>query len=363
MPPVNEDIIDNAAESTDNGAAAQNNAPEGDGLLEATGGEQTSQAIDTLGEGDEESGNDDLPTDKPASDKMKALLDELSGDEPKTAAKPDEKPDDTPADPPAAAAPKTPEQEEAELLEGVKSDRGRERIRQVFAERKQLEQDINEVRELISSTKMSPDEFAQVLEYGRLVNTGDEKDLRVALELIESQREALYQKLGVEAPGVDLLAGHEDLKNAVENLEITKERALELAKYRKADQIKQQQTQAQQQTAQQQAQYQKTVQDAAGAMEAYLVTRQNEVDHQARMDVIGNHFKNPANLQEFVSKFEPHQWPTAIKLMYDGIVVPKAPAQHSPQPLRSRPANLGSPSAAGATPLDRVASHMDKLGL
>lgn len=362
MPPVNEDIIDNAAESTENGAAAENNAPEGDGLPEATGGEQTSQAIDALGEGEQESGNDDLPTDKPASDKMKALLDELSGDEQKPAAKAEEKLDDKPVDPPAAAAPKTPEQEEAELLEGVKSDRGRERIRQVFAERKQLEQDINEVRELISSTKMSPDEFAQTLEYGRLINSGDEKDLRVALEIIEGQRSALYQRLGVEAPGVDLLAGHEDLKNAVENLEITKERALELAKYRKADQEKQAQVQALQQTQQQQAQYQKTVQDAAGAMEAYLSTRSHEVDHTARMEVIANHFKNPANLQEFVAKFEPHQWPTAIKLMYDGVVVSKAPA-HSPQPLRSRPANLGSPSAAGATPLDRVASHMDKLGL
>jgi hypothetical protein len=363
MPPVNEDIIDNAAESADTGAAAENNAPEGDGLPEATGGEQTSQAIDALGADDDESGNDDLPTDKPASDKMKALLDELSGDEPKAAAKPEEKPDDKPADPPAAAAPKTPEQEEAELLEGVKSDRGRERIRQVFAERKQLEQDINEVRELISSTKMSPDEFAQTLEYGRLINSGDEKDLRVALEIIEGQRSALYQRLGVEAPGVDLLAGHEDLKNAVENLEITKERALELAKYRKADQEKQAAVQQQQQTQQQQAQYQKTVQDAAGAMESYLSTRANEVDHTARMEVIGNHFKNPANLQEFVSKFEPHQWPTAIKLMYDGVVVPKAQAQHSPQPLRSRPANLGAPSAAGATPLDRIASRLDSMGI
>lgn len=363
MPPVNEDIIDNAAESADTGAAAENNAPEGDGLPEATGGEQTSQAIDALGADDDESGNDDLPTDKPASDKMKALLDELSGDEPKPAAKAEEKPDDKPADPPAAAAPKTPEQEEAELLEGVKSDRGRERIRQVFAERKQLEQDINEVRELISSTKMSPDEFAQTLEYGRLINSGDDKDLRVALEIIEGQRSALYQRLGVEAPGVDLLAGHEDLKNAVENLEITKERALELAKYRKADQDKQAAVQQQQQTQQQQAQYQKTVQDAAGAMESYLSTRANEVDHTARMEVIGNHFKNPANLQEFVSKFEPHQWPTAIKLMYDGVVVPKAQAQHSPQPLRSRPANLGAPSAAGATPLDRIASRLDSMGI
>ncbi len=65
------------------------------------------------------------------------------------------------------AEPKTPEAEEAELLDGVKSERGKERIKQVFAERKALEQDITEFRDLVKSTGMSPQEFAQTLEFGR----------------------------------------------------------------------------------------------------------------------------------------------------------------------------------------------------
>ncbi len=317
---------------------------------------------------------EDLPTDKPQSAKMLALLDELSGD------KPAETPSDKPADAPKAddkpvgeaagdksaadaAQPKTPEQEEAELLEGVKSERGKERIRQVFAERKQLEADITEFRELVKSTGMSAQEFAQTLEFGRLVSSNDEKNIRVALEMIETQRAALYQKLGVEAPGVDLLAGHDDLKAAVENMEITRDKALELAKLRKTQADLTQRQQAETERAQSQEQYRQTVQSAASAMEAYLSTRAKEADHPARLKIIGEHFQNPANLQRFVQTFEPKQWTAALQMMYDGIVVPKAAPSAQPQPLRSRPAQLGTPAAQGNSPMDRLAQHLDNLGI
>lgn len=311
--------------------------------------------------------NDDLPTDKPASSKMKALLDEISGDTP---------PADLPApvvdpvDPPAAdaapaapAEPKTPEQEEAELLDGVKSERGKDRIRQVFSERKQLEADINEFKALITDTKMSPEEFAQTLEFGRLMNSGDEKDLRIAFEMVEQQRAILAQRLGVKAPGVDLLEGHEDLKQAVENMEITEDRALELARYRKQEAKKQEQIYAQQQTARNQEQFQQTIQHAAVQMEAYLNTRANEADSPIKLKAISEHFKNPANLQAFVTTYQPDQWVNTLKLMYDNVLVPKAPAIAQPQPLRSRPATLGSPSATGQTPIDRIASRLDSMGI
>lgn len=314
-----------------------------------------------------ETSNEDLPTDKPASSKMKALLDEMSGDTPPAdppapAADPVDQPAaDAPPAPPAE--PKTPEQEEAELLDGVKSDRGKERIRQVFSERKQLESDINEFKSLITDTKMSPEEFAQTLEFGRLMNSGDEKDLRVAFEMVEQQRAVLAQRLGVKAPGVDLLAGHDDLKQAVENMEITEDRALELAKYRKQDAEKQQQVQVQQQSAQNQEQFQQKIQGAATQMEAYLNTRANEADSPIKLKAISDHFKNPANLQAFVSTYQPDQWVNTLKLMYDNIVVPKAPAAAQPQPLRSRPATLGAPSTSGQTPIDRVASRLDSMGI
>ena len=299
---------------------------------------------------------------KPAS-KLAAMLDDLTDDPnaPKPEAKPEKKPADKPAEPKAEDKPKAPEQEEAELLEGVKSERGKERIRQVFAEKKQLEQDITEFRELVKSTGMSPQEFAQTLEFGRLVNSGDEKNLRVALEMIEGQRAMLYQKLGVEAPGVDLLQGHDDLKQAVDNMEITRERAVELAKYRKQQAEVQQRQQVEQQSVQQQQAFQQQVQQAAGAMEAYLQTRANEVDHPARMKVITEHFKNPANLQKFVSTYQPQQWAATIQMMYDNIQVPRAAS--SPQPIRSRPATLGNPAPNAAAPIDRVAQRLESMGL
>jgi PAS domain-containing protein len=314
---------------------------------------------------------EDLPTDKPQSAKMLALLDELSGDKPAEKPADEPKADDKPAGDPSAAdkppvdptQPKTAEQEEAELLEGVKSERGRERIKAVFAERKQLEADITEFRDLVKSTGMSAQEFAQTLEFGRLVSSNDEKNIRVALEMIETQRAALYQKLGVEAPGVDLLAGHDDLKSAVENMEITRDKALELAKFRKSQADVTQRQQAETERAQSQEQYRQTVQSAATAMETYLSTRAKEADHPARLKIIGEHFQNAANLQRFVQSFEPKQWTAALQMMYDGIVVPKAAPTNQAQPLRSRPAQLGAPAAQGNSPMDRVAQHLDNLGI
>lgn len=307
--------------------------------------------------------NDEHPEPEAGKSKLAAMLDEMTDDP--NAIKPETKAEEKPDHIPNATKkvePKAPEQEEAELLEGVKSERGKERIKQVFSEKKQLEQDINEFRELVKSTGMSPQEFAQTLEFGRLINSGDEKNLRVALEMIEGQRTMLYAKLGVEAPGVDLLAGHDDLKSAVDNMEITREKAVELAKYRKQQQEVQQRQQVEKQTVQQRQQFEQQVHQAAGTMEVYLQTRANEVDHPARMKVITEHFKNPANLQAFVSTYQPHQWAATVKMMYDNIQVPRT-AQPAPQPIRSRPATLGTPAPNAAAPIDRVAQRMESMGL
>ena len=310
-------------------------------------------------------GNDDLPTDKPVSDTMKALLDTMSepAAEPKVE---DPKPAEEvpPATPPAEETPKTAEQEEAELLDGVKSERGKERIRQVFAERKALESDLKEIRELVASSKMNPDQFSQSLEYGRLINSTNEKDLRVALEMVDRERSFLCQKLGIEQPGIDLLAGHEDLKAAVDNMEMTREHAIELSKYRKQQTEQAQQQERQQQSESERLAFQTTVSNAAKTMESYLETRANEADHPAKMQMIANHFKNPANLQEFVATYKPDQWLATVKMMYDNIVVPRQPAPAAaPQPLRSRAAQLGTPAPSSASPIDRIAAHMDNLGI
>lgn len=298
---------------------------------------------------------------KPVS-KLAAMLDELS-EEPAESKPDQEKPAGHVPDAGKKAEPKAPEAEEAELLEGVKSERGRERIKRVFEEKKALEQDLHQFRQLVQSTGMDAQQFGQMLEFGRLANSGDEKQMRVALEMIEQQRAMLAAKLGVEAPGVDLLAGHDDLRQAVESLEITRERAIELAKYRKQQAEVQQRQQAEQQSIQQRQQFEQKVNQAAASMEAYLQTRAKEVDHPVRLRAIAEHFKNPENMQRFVSTFQPEQWPAAIQMMYDNIQVPRAAAMN-PQPIRSRPGMLGSPApSANEAPIDRVAKRLESMGL
>lgn len=364
--------IDGEGSDLGGGAAAIESAIDAVGVTD-TPAETSTPPADTSADAqptdtstDTSAAKPDDETPKPGA-RMAAMLDELTDDpnKVKTETKPAEaetKPAEGATKPADSETPPNAEQEESELLEGVKSERGRERIKQVFAERKQLESDITEFRELVKSTGMSPQEFAQTLEFGRLINSGDEKNLRVALEMIEGQRSMLYQKLGVEAPGVDLLAGHDDLKASVENMEITREKAVELAKYRKQQQEVAQRQQLQQQTQQSQQQFQQQVHQAAGAMEAYLDTRKNEVDHTARMKVIGDHFKNPTNLQKFVETYRPEQWAATIQMMYDNIQVPRATTP-APQPIRSRPAMLGTPATNAAAPIDRIAQRMESMGI
>ncbi len=380
--PSNEDIdnnLDTSSQNLDAGNDA-NNPPADPAPADPIDNPQgaAAKAADSLTGSDAE---EELKTDKPTSSSMKALLDQLSADPPAapapapaaSAGAQDDttKPQDPPADPaaqtpPAAAstepAPKTLEQEEAELLEGVKSPRGKERIKQVFAERKQLETDFNDIRNVIVGTNMNPQEFAQNLELGRLLKSNAEADTRVALEMIESMRAAAYQKLGIDAPGVDLLEGYDDLKQAVENMEITKERALELVKYRKQESLNRQAQEQAQAIAQDNVRHQQALEHGKQQTAAFLESKKHEVDYPVKEKMLKEYFQNPAQRDMFVKNFTPDQWGAAIQMLWNGFVVPPAaPAINTPQPIRSRPATLGTPSVAGATPLDKLASIVDRF--
>lgn len=269
-----------------------------------------------------------------------------------------------PADPKAAQA-----QEDAELLAGIKSERGRERVQKLIAERNEtkeraetVSQSLQEVQQIVQSAGMDAQQFAEQIEFARLYNSGDPQNLRVAAQMIEGIRTDIYKKLGQDAPGVDVLSDFPDLAQKVNNFELDRQSALEIAQHRRQSQAQQQRQQATQQADQVN---QRSTQEFQGAMtqvEGYLTTRSQEVDHQPRMEVLGKYFKDPANIQEFIKTYQPAQMAQAIKWMYDNVQV--APRQPTPNPLRARPASLGTPAAnPNANPVDRLMSHIDQLGL
>jgi len=319
---------------------------------------------------------------EPAADPMagtKALLDSLTAADPNAPGAPVEtKPADPPVDPAAPAEPvaKTPEQEEAELLDGVRSERGKERIREKLAQLrdtdaalKERDADLTEFRTMVLEAYQDPQDFARALEFGRLVATGDDTSLRTALGMLDEQRANLALRLGIDAPGIDPLADFPDLAKAVEDMAITREHAITLAKYQRQDKQQTQQRQAQQQAQQTQRQsqqdYEQEITTLSTNATAYFKTRESEVDHPAKMKEIHAYFQKPENVQRFVTTFEPRQWLGQFQFMYDNIrpaAAPRPPANQ--QPLRARPAAMGTPAANPNAPLaDRVMSHLDSMGL
>ena len=273
------------------------------------------------------------------------------------------------ADPQQAEQQQQPD-EDAEFLASLKSERSRNRFQalkqqatEAEARYKDIEEQVTSLQRSISDAGMDADQFAQTIQFAKLSNSQNPADLRVARDMLQEQMAAISLRLGEDAPGVDVLAQFPDLKQAVDTFEITRQAATELAKLRHAQAQQAQQMQVQQQSSQQQAMYQQTVQQASKSMDAYLQSRASEVDHAAKMKALHEHFADPARMQQFVATHEPHQWAQAVAWMYDSIKVAPQPPARTQQPLRARAGILGTPDASAASPLGRLAQHMESMGL
>lgn len=320
----------------------------------------------------------DNETDAPAQEQAAdphaartALLDSISEPDPnapkpetdpEAEAKPEEgkapEKEEAGAKPPAE---KTPEQEEAEILEGVKSERGRERIKAMIAGNRQLKADINEFREMVVSTGMSPDEFARTLEFGRLASSKKEADRHLALAMLDETRAELVKELGIEAPGVDPLADFEDLREGVENMAMTREAALELAKYRRRDAMARRSMEQEQATSQSNKEYQAQINQAATIAEEYFKTREKEADYPLKMKQIHEWFANEDNKREFVQNYEPRQWFGVFRMMYDNIKVVQP--KNNARPISSRPAAIGPARTDTMDNTSRLLNRLDSMGI
>lgn len=261
----------------------------------------------------------------------------------------------TPAPPAAAPAAAKPEDKKGEVdltpPEGM-SARAQERWSQLTERVKaipELERRATEattqlqaVRSLVQDSGLSPDEFRDMLALSKLSRSADPAQARQALERLDAIRADIAIRAGVDAPGIDLLAKHPDLKGEVDAMTLPKERALEIARSRELQARQQQAAQGQDDV----AKFQQTVQQAAASMEQTLAAKAGTPGHEAKLAYIADHFGKPENLQKFVTTYQPEQWQAAILWMYDHYTPPAAtPAP--PQPLRPQNTRTGRPQNNG----------------
>jgi hypothetical protein len=204
----------------------------------------------------------------------------------------------------------------------------------------------NELITAITETGASPEQYAGVLDYLTLVNSGDRNKLIQAANFMIRELSALSRVGGFRIPGVTSYSGHKDLEDAVAAGKIAPELAEELAAGRAA-----QAHQGKIGAAQQQASEAKRKYEAAD-----LAARQemNTMEAAFRKDPLYNE-KRPIILEllnemirgdakQGIPPLHPSKWPAAYKKIYNtlpktlGGMKPTAPASKIPanQPLRTQ---------------------------
>lgn len=303
--------------------------------------------------------------DKPVfSDSIMKYLDEIT-EKDESDKKPAEKIPEEPR------MPRTPQEEDAAIINSIPSERGRERMKAIISAKNEAEGRyrqnqgvINHIRDFVDEVGVDPSELAQNIEYSRLVGQGDESSLRIALEMLEDQREMICKRLNVDRPGVDLLSDFPDLKAAVQRKEITPQHAARLAKYERAERENQRQRQQNAMDEREHTGFLHDLDRTKHAITSYLQSRSSEADHAFKIMRLQEHLRRPGVLEELTQNPDSRRLFSQIRFMYDNIVVPPARPQPRMQPIRSRPTMQGAVSSRhNATMMEKMSDILDNMGI
>lgn len=208
------------------------------------------------------------------------------------------------------------------------------------------EETINGFRDVLRDTQTSSEDLSQLLEYNRMVKSGD---LEGALKLLDAQRAVIAQHLGRPVEGVDVLEGFPDLQEAVKNSQMTPEYAAELARSRRVEHGTRQQNERARQAQETQTQRRQTVDNALNDITAFCKEMSaNDVDYKKKEEILLK------AVDEISKEFPPNLWLAQVKLMYKNIVAAAAPAPAARQHQPLRPNAGGGGQAKPKTALEAI---------
>lgn len=235
------------------------------------------------------------------------------------------------------------------------AERTRERITSLIGTVKtqaaQLEQS-NTLFDTIADTGMEPEQFAQMLNYARARHKGTAESREAAYEFLQTELHALSIELG-KTDGIDVLAGHQDLKDAIEANTITEAFAKEIAVNRERAKRTTAATEATNATTTQRTAHAAGV-TAMNDIGAALVKRDGADVFKAKQAILkvqlGPTKDAAGNVTHrgLLAQFPPDQWGAVYQRAYDALpkpVIAKPPAA----PPKQQPLRSASPAgAAGA---------------
>ena len=206
----------------------------------------------------------------------------------------------------------------------------------------------------ILSSTATPDQFGDALNVIRAINSGDPKVMGQAFDKLSSELQMLGQRIGREVPGMfDPLQAHPDLMAEVNNADIPRARALEIAAQRAYTAANDQRSSVQQQEQQNQQALQGAMQQIE-QLNAQL--KSTDPDFARKLPML------QPTLDVIRNSMHPSQWPAAIQQAY--LSLPAFPAI---APVRATPAVGHMPvrpggSAAGMRPKPRDEVEAFRMG-
>ena len=260
--------------------------------------------------------------------------------------------------------PKTQDEEDADLLNAIPSERGKERIRHLLRQGRESRAQVEAFERTVRESGLDQESFNNLLTITKLCSSSSQEDIERGLAALETVRNNLYTSLGREAPGVDLLKGHEDLKQKVEDFAMTREDALALAKARPFEQEQTRQRQAIEAQAREAAAYKAKVDDFTTKANAVFAGKAADLDFDAKVAILGKHFQKPGEVERFVREVPPEQWLPTLEYMYDSIQAPKAAPTPTPiAGVNQKRTGYRSRGNERFDPEKSVANIMESMGL
>ena len=200
---------------------------------------------------------------------------------------------------------------------------------------------LDEIMGHITSTKATPQQYSDSLEYLSLVNSGEPAKLEKALNIMLKEVDVLARALGKPVPGVDLLADHKDLKDEIETGMISRDRAMEIAAGRERSKIQTQRTTHIQQQNDANTRAQQDIDQGKAELNALGESLQSDPAYATKRAILVE------SLKPVFAEIHPSKWAATFKAAYDNLKIPTVakPTVKIPvnQPLRPK-----TPSGGGA---------------
>ena len=197
---------------------------------------------------------------------------------------------------------------------------------------------IDSFRAILEETKTSPEDLNQLLEYNRMVKSGD---LEGAIKLLDEQRSTIARYLGRPIEGADYLEGFDDLKQSVQEGKITAEHAAELAKSRNIQHVMQQENEKARQTNESRSNEKKQVDSAIEKITKFAADKSaNDIDYKRKEEILLK------SIDRIRDDSPPSSWLAQVEMLYETLSsMPPAIPQKTNTPLRPNAGGGGSPQA------------------